>query len=94
LGYVVREKLRSFIGSFHAFAFCVVFVDLTNPLAEPLLSERGGATRIGKFHEPQDGDSADLSPLLEDTMQLRKEVPLELVVNTFHKLVSSLYFAY
>lgn len=66
LGYVVREKLRSFI--------------------EPLLSERGGATRIGKFHEPQDGDSADLSPLLEDTMQLRKEVPLELVVNTFHKL--------
>lgn len=66
LGYVVREKLRSFI--------------------EPLLSERGGATRRGKFHEPQDGDSADLSPLLEDTMQLRKEVPLELVVNTFRKL--------
>lgn len=86
LGYVVREKLRSFIGSCRAL---VVVVDLANPLAEPLLSERGGATRIGKFHEPQDGDSADLSPLLEDTMQLRKEVPLELVVNTFHKLVSS-----
>lgn len=70
------------------FAFRAVVVDLANPLAEPLLSERGGATRIGKFHEPQDGDSADLSPLLEDTMQLRKEVPLELVVNTFRKLVS------
>ncbi|KAI0286118.1 chloride channel [Russula aff. rugulosa BPL654] len=66
LGYVVREKLRSFI--------------------EPLLSETGGATRISKFYGPQDGDSADLSPLLEDTMQLRKEVPLELVVNTFRKL--------
>jgi len=74
--------------------FCVVAVDMTDPLAEPLLSERGGATRIGKFHEPQDGDSADLSPLLEDTMQLRKEVPLELVVNMFRKLVSFLYFDY
>jgi len=52
----------------------------------PLLSESGGATRIGKFRGPQDGDSADLSPLLEDTMQLRKEVPLELVVNMFRKL--------
>jgi hypothetical protein len=70
--------------------FYVVVVDLTDLLAEPLLSETGGATRIGKFYGPQDGDSADLSPLLEDTMQLRKEVPLELVVNTFRKLVSSL----
>ena len=59
--------------------------------AEPLVAERGGATRIGRFHKPQDGDSADLSPLLEDTMQLRKEVPLELVVNMFRKLVSSTF---
>jgi len=68
--------------------FVLKLTRLTPP-AEPLLSERDGATRIGKFHEPQDGDSADLSPLLEDTMQLRKEVPLELVVNMFRKLVSS-----
>ena len=61
------------------------------PAAEPLLSERGGATRIGRFHEPQDGHSTDLSPLLEDTMQLRKEVPLELVVNMFRQLVSSTF---
>ena len=54
----------------------------------PLLSESGGATRVGKFRGPHDGDSADLSPLLEDAMQLRKEVPLELVVNMFRKLVS------
>ncbi|KAH9172986.1 Cl-channel protein [Lactarius sanguifluus] len=53
LGYVAREKLKSFIGSF------------------------AGA---------QGSDSADLSPLLEDAMQLRKEVPLELVVNMFRKL--------
>jgi chloride channel 3/4/5 len=66
--------------------FCVVAVDQTNPPAEPLLAERGGATRIGRFHGLQDGDSADLSPLLEDTMQLRKEVPLELVMNMFRKL--------
>ena len=45
-------------------------------------------TRIGTFRGPHDGDSADLSPLLEDAMQLRKEVPLELVVNMFRKLVS------
>jgi hypothetical protein len=62
--------------------------------AEPLLAERGGATRIGRFHGPQDGDSADLSPLLEDTMQLRKEVPLELVVNMFRKLVSTRFFTF
>jgi hypothetical protein len=71
--------------------FCVVAVDQTNPPAEPLLAERGGATRIGRFHGLQDGDSADLSPLLEDTMQLRKEVPLELVMNMFRKLVSSTF---
>ncbi|KAI9510532.1 Cl-channel protein [Russula earlei] len=66
LGYVVREKLKSFI--------------------EPLLSESGGATRICGFRGPHDSDSADLSPLLEDAMQLRKEVPLELVVNMFRKM--------
>ncbi|KAH9964748.1 Cl-channel protein [Russula compacta] len=66
LGYVAREKLKSFI--------------------EPLLSESGGATRIGRFRGPQDDTSADLSPLLEDAMQLRKEVPLELVVNMCRKL--------
>ena len=54
----------------------------------PLLSESGGVTRIGTFRGPHDGDFVDLSPLLEDAMQLRKEVPLELVVNMFRKLVS------
>jgi len=53
---------------------------------DPLLSESGGAARMGRFRGPQDGDSADLSPLLEDTMQLRKEVPLELVVNMLRKM--------
>ncbi|KAH9056720.1 Cl-channel protein [Lactarius vividus] len=66
LGYVAREKLKSFI--------------------EPLLSESGTATCIGSFAGVQGSDSADLSPLLEDAMQLRKEVPLELVVNMFRKL--------
>ncbi|KAI9433558.1 Cl-channel protein [Lactarius indigo] len=53
---------------------------------EPLLSESGAATHIGSFTGAQSSDSADLSPLLEDAMQLRKEVPLELVVNMFRKL--------
>jgi len=66
LGYVPREKLKSFI--------------------EPFISESGAETRIGSFAGAQGSDSADLSPLLEDAMQLRKEVPLELVVNMFRKL--------
>ncbi|KAI0306096.1 Cl-channel protein [Multifurca ochricompacta] len=66
LGYVAREKLKSFL--------------------EPLLDGSGGETRIGHFSGAQDGETADLSPLLEDAMQLRKEVPLELVVNMFRKL--------
>ncbi|KAH8989821.1 hypothetical protein EDB92DRAFT_1799407, partial [Lactarius akahatsu] len=53
LGYVAREKLKSFIGS-------------------PYI--------------PRAAHSADLSPLLEDAMQLRKEVPLELAVNVFRRL--------
>ncbi|KAN0129315.1 chloride channel [Lactarius tabidus] len=55
-------------------------------LKKPFLSETGAATRIGSFADAQGSDSADLSPLLEDAMQLRKEVPLELVVNMFRKL--------
>lgn len=55
---------------------------------EPFLAESGEATRVGRFSAPQEGNCADLSPLLEDAMQLRKEVPLELVVNMFRKLVS------
>ncbi|KAI0272312.1 Cl-channel protein, partial [Gloeopeniophorella convolvens] len=66
LGYVSREKLKSFI--------------------EPFLTEDGAAARIGVFGGHAEGDSADLSPLLEDAMQLRKEVPLEFVVNMFRKL--------
>jgi hypothetical protein len=54
----------------------------------PLLAESGGASRIGRFHGPQEGDCADLSPLLEDAMQLQKDVPLELVVDMFQKMVS------
>jgi hypothetical protein len=56
---------------------------------EPLLAESGGETRIGRFSGPQEGDYVDLTPLLEDAMQLRKEVPLELVVNMFHRLVGT-----
>jgi len=55
-------------------------------LIEPLLSETGGTERGCSFRGPHEGDSADLSPLLEDGMQLRKDVPLELVVNMFRKL--------
>ena len=95
LGYVPREKLKSFIGSCFFFAICADLAE-THSLAritEPYLSEIGAATHIGSFAGAQlEGtDSADLSPLLEDAMQLRKEVPLELVVNMFRKLVSLIF---
>jgi chloride channel 3/4/5 len=93
LGYVPREKLKSFIGEY-------LILSLQSPMrlslasfTEPFLSESGAATGIGSFSGAQGSDSADLSPLLEDAMQLRKEVPLELVVNMFRKLVSEDLYA-
>ncbi|KAI9433553.1 hypothetical protein H4582DRAFT_2060950 [Lactarius indigo] len=53
---------------------------------EPLLSGSSAAIHIGSFTGAQGSDLADLSPLLEDVMLLRKEVPLELVMNMFRKL--------
>lgn len=93
LGYVPREKLKSFIGPCSCLFPRISPEDVIQS-TEPFLSETGAATHIGSFAGAQlEGtDSADLSPLLEDAMQLRKEVPLELVVNMFRKLVSHYFF--
>lgn len=67
-------------------------------MAEPLLAEdeAAGADRCCAFFPPsgaQNGrghapDAVDLTSLLEEAvLQLRKDVPLELVVNMFQKLV-------
>jgi len=72
VGYVTREKLRASI--------------------EPLLSEdaTSGAQRRCTFvtrPSASDVNLLNLSPVLEESvLQLRKEVPLELVVSMFQKL--------
>ncbi|KAI0047852.1 Cl-channel protein [Auriscalpium vulgare] len=71
LGYSARDKLRTYIA--------------------PLLAEAGASDRRCFFSESASSTSAevmgvDVSPLVEDVLQLRKDVPLELVVNMFKKL--------
>lgn len=100
LGFVGREKLRLALGSPY---FMLAFLSpLTIPI-EQLLNDRSSTelarectfSRIYAISEP---DFIDLSPLMEvSVLELRTEVPLELVVNMFHKMVrvslfSSLFF--
>ncbi|OBZ72416.1 hypothetical protein A0H81_07821 [Grifola frondosa] len=72
LGFVTRDKLRQ----------CI----------EPLVAEdaASGNERRCTFLPPRNGGAADmlnLSSIFEEAvLQLRKDVPLELVVNMFHKL--------
>jgi hypothetical protein len=88
----VRRNITGLCGSRDAqdfFGSCFAFIHaaahwLKSRVTEPFLSETGAATHIGSFAgAPQGSDSADLSPLLEDAMQSRKEVSLELVVKMF-----------
>lgn len=63
-------------------------------MVEPLLAEdaTSGVERRCTFSKElaaSQPEIADLSGLLDDTvLQLRKEVPLQLVVNMFQKMVS------
>ncbi|CDO69766.1 hypothetical protein BN946_scf184766.g11 [Trametes cinnabarina] len=72
LGFVLRDKLRSCIDS--------------------MLAEDSNMDRKCTFQPPSrasgsDNSISDLSPLLDEAvLQLRKDVPLELVVNMFQKL--------
>ncbi|KZV63169.1 Cl-channel protein, partial [Peniophora sp. CONT] len=53
---------------------------------EPILEEEGSAQRRCSFSSTSLENSVDMSLLLEDVMCLRKDVPLEVVVNTLNKL--------
>ncbi|KAI0316004.1 chloride channel [Amylostereum chailletii] len=56
---------------------------------EPLLSEPGSESRKGIFSGRSSADgpeTVNLSMLLEDVLQVRKNVPLEVVVDMFRKL--------
>ncbi|KAI0352159.1 hypothetical protein OH77DRAFT_1428938 [Trametes cingulata] len=72
LGFVLRDKLRVCIGTL---------------LAEDSANDRR-CTFLPASRVPADGsDMVNLSPLLEEAvLQLRKDVPLELVVHMFQKL--------
>lgn len=58
---------------------------------EPLLRDPGSHSKTCTLIRESAATSStgiiDLSSLVEDVLQLRKEVPLELVVNMFRKLV-------
>ncbi|KAI0675830.1 chloride channel [Trametes maxima] len=72
LGFVLRDKLRSFIESLPSEDVAA------DPRVTFLPPGRGNA---------RSSDMLDASPLLEEAvLQLRKDVPLELVVNMFQKL--------
>jgi len=90
LGFVAREKLRLALGLSYLTRPCLLALTVC---VEQLLSERSPGelakectfSRTGATSEP---DLIDLSSLLEvSVLELRTEVPLELVVNTIHKMV-------
>lgn len=99
LGYVDREKALAYIGR------CILGFDGTElrtdvvPL-EPLVVAGEEPEQISKCTFSRevaatDSELVNLSPLLDEAvLQLRKEVPLEVVVSMFQKLVCSAFPCY
>lgn len=90
LGYITRNKLRATIGA--------LIVSITTRLTQlypidPLLAENMSAERskncIFAPSQLPPTETIDLSRELDDAvLKLRKEVPLELVVRMFQRMVS------
>ena len=97
LGFVGREKLRLALGLSRL--LIPPLLELTDP-TEQLLSERSPTelARECTFSHAcaaSDPDLIDLSSLMEvSVLELRTEVPLELVVNTIQKMVRPLPFSF
>jgi chloride channel 3/4/5 len=90
LGFVTRDKLRLAIGKVPQPQAAYLMLTIE---PAPLLSEDSEKSKRCVFSQ-QSSSSAeeqiDLSGLLEEAvLQLRQEVPKELVVNMFQKLVRS-----
>jgi hypothetical protein len=90
LGFVGREKLRLALGL--SYLFVTSLLNLNVPI-EQLLSERS-PTELARectfshTYATSDTDLIDLSSLMEvSVLELRTEVPLELVVNTIQRMV-------
>lgn len=93
LGFVLRDKLQAAIGALRE----VVWRDVcSDDRPDAIFAENPAGDRRCTFVPPSqaaEGDSSllNLSSLLEEAvLQLRKDVPLELVVNMFQKLVRAL----
>jgi len=90
LGFVGREKLRLTLGSSYLtlpflLTLTVLVEQLLNGRSPPDLARECTFSRTYAASEP---DFVDLSSLMEvSVLELRTEVPLELVVNMIHKMV-------
>ncbi len=86
MGYVTRDQLKSVIGESYRSNFYLIFMILvTDHLPEEQRSRK--CVFSPRFtHTPE--ESINLSGVLEQSiMQIRKEVPEEIVVKMFQKLV-------
>jgi len=95
LGFVGREKLRLALGSPHLVLSSLMTLTV---LVEQLLSDRS-PTELARectfshTYAASEPDFIDLSSLMEvSVLELRTEVPLELVVNMIHKMVRAFFF--
>lgn len=90
LGFVGREKLRLALGSPYLTLTCLLMLtvpieQLLNDRSPPELARECTFSRTYAASEP---NFVDLSSLMEvSVLELRTEVPLELVVNMIHKMV-------
>jgi chloride channel 3/4/5 len=96
LGFVGREKLRLALGS--PYLILASPVMLTVPV-EQLLSDRSPTElaqecTFSRTYAASEPDFIDLSSLMEvSVLELRTEVPLELVVNMIHNMVRVFFFS-
>jgi chloride channel 3/4/5 len=89
IGYVTREQLRNAIGRIHSsLRVYPSSAHFTGPLLEETQND-GTSGRCTLVHHPEGFAGVDLSDIVDTSpMQMRKEMPLELVTSTFQKMVS------
>ena len=94
IGYVTREQLRSAIGGLLHLWTLIVDLCTVGPLLEETQND-GSSGRCTFIHRPEGFAGVDLSEIVDTSpMQMRKEMPLELVTSTFQKMVSPLWTLY
>lgn len=88
VGYVTREQLRTAIGMSSYLTYNFVANFSVGPLIEETQNDASPG-RCTLIHRPEGFAGADLSDIVDTSpIQMRKEMPLELVTSTFQKMVS------